>query len=269
MKKLPSIIQSVLFLILSVLLFTAHAGSNSDLAKEKRWADQIIPSMIVGEDVMLKTGEVEFLALYAEASTDKAKGAVILLHGIGVHPAWPDVIEPLRMELPDLGWHTLSLQMPVLNNEAKDTDYPPLFPEVPTRIQAGVDFLKNKGIDTIVLAGHSLGATMASYYLSTIQEPAVKAFAILSGGFGIPGEDNMDSLENFKKINNTRIVDIYGSEDRQPVLDVIKKRKELAKQLHKSRYQLIKVHGANHFYRGKENELVNALNGWLDNNMTK
>ena len=92
-------------------------------------------------------------------------------------------------------------------------------------------------------------------------------FAILGGGFGVPGDTYMDSLEHFKKIKNVKIVDVHGSEDRKPVLDVIKKRKVLSIKLHKNRYQLLKIEGANHFYRDKQDELTNSLSSWLDENI--
>ncbi len=260
MKNSPSVFQLLLIFILSSVLLTVQAASKSDLAKEKRWENQIVDSLMVGEDIKLKADGVEFLGLYAEPATDYSKGAVIILHGIGVHPAWPDVIEPLRTELPDLGWHTLSLQMPVLNNEAKEEEYSPLYQEVPARIQAGIEFLKRKGIRNIVLLGHSTGVTMASYYLSTKNDPTVKVFAMLSGGFGMPKVTNMDSLKHFKKIKNVRIIDVYGSEDLKPVLEAIIVRNPLGNKIHQGHYQQLKIEGANHFYNGKQDELVNGLN---------
>lgn len=253
------------WLLLPLLFaFTANAATKSDTAKEKRWEQQIVPGILVGEDVKLTADGVEFLALYTEPSTEPQKGAVILLHGIGVHPAWPDVIEPLRTELPEHGWHTLSLQMPVLGNEAENKDYVPLFAEVPARIQAGVDYLKNKDINTIVISGHSLGSTMASYYLATASDPAVKVFAIVSGGPGVPGDARMDSLENFKKITDVTIVDVYGSEDEKSVLSAASERKRLSQGSDGDRYQAIEIEGAGHFYQGKQEELVTVLNDKLD-----
>ncbi|TNG02238.1 MAG: DUF3530 family protein [Gammaproteobacteria bacterium] len=254
----------LLIVLLSSFLTLSHADSKSDQGKEKRWEEQIVPSLMVGEEIKLKANGVEFLALYAEASSDKPKGAVMLLHGIGVHPAWPDVIEPLRAELPELGWHTLSLQMPVLHNEATIKDYPPLFPEVPGRIQAGIDFLKANGIDMIVLSGHSLGATMATYYLSTSNDPAVKGFAILSSGEGFPKNELTNSLEHFKNIKVHYVIDVYGSEDEKHVLKAIQKREALGKKQFGNNYQHIKVDGANHFYRDKENELIGIMDNWLN-----
>jgi pimeloyl-ACP methyl ester carboxylesterase len=256
-------------LLISLLYaFTANAASKSDLAKEKRWEEQIVPSILVGEAITLTADDVEFLGLYAEPATEQEKGAVILLHGIGVHPAWPDVIEPLRMELPDYGWHTLSLQMPILGNEAESKDYAPLFPEVPARIQAGVDFLKSKGIRNIVLAGHSLGSTMGSYYLALKKDPEVRVFAILSGGPGVPGDARMDSLANFQKITDVAILDVYGSEDREFVLDAVSARKKLSADMPGSRYQPLEIDGAGHFYQKKQQELVTGISNGLDDIVT-
>lgn len=256
----------VLTLLFAAVSSVSVAASKSDLAKEKRWEEQIVDSLLVGEDMHLTSDGTEFLALYAEPDSDEDKGAVILLHGIGVHPAWPDVIDPLRMELPALGWHTLSLQMPVLSNEASDTDYVPVFPEVPGRIQAAVDFLKEKGVTNIVLSGHSLGAAMSSSYLAGTPDPTVKTFVIISGGSGIPEEEKNSSgtLDNMKRITGIDVIDIYGSEDNKDVLKSVPLRVSAMKEAGNDRYQSIRVDGANHFYNGKQAELLEVVSTALD-----
>ena len=269
MSKFSITLKWLLAFLLFALFLNANAASKSDTAKEKRWEEQIVPSLMVGDAIKLNADGVKFLALYSEPSTEKAKGAVIIMHGIGVHPAWPDVVENLRVELPEHGWHTLSLQMPILENEAEDKDYPPLFPEVPSRIQAGVDFLKKKGVNTIVLTGHSMGTAMASYYLASARDPLVKAYVIISGGPGTPGDSRADSLENFKKFKTINILDIYGNEDLKLVTESINKRGPLGKKLHGDRYKVIKIDGANHFYHGKQDELVKVFSHWIDKNATK
>lgn len=252
--------QRLLIVIIAIFAMTAQAASKSDLAKEKRWKNQIVDSLIVGESIKLKANDVKFLGLYTEPATEYEKGAVIILHGIGVHPAWPEVINPLRIELPDLGWHTLSLQMPILKNGANPEEYNPLFPEVPARIKAGIAFLKSKGIKNIILSGHSMGAVMASYYLSTQNDPSIKTFVIISSDIGMPQESYMNSLNHFKKIKNINIVDVYGSDDDRRVLDSLVIRKPMGKKLFNEKYQHLKIKGANHFYRNKQNDLVNGLN---------
>lgn len=256
-------------LMLVFVSLGAAAASLSDRAKEKRWEEQIVPDLFTGEAVKLKADGVEFLALYTEASVDKPKGGVLVLHGIGVHPAWPDVIEPLRTRLAERGWHTLSLQLPILENDATETDYAPLFKEVPSRIQAGVDFLKTKGVESIAISGHSMGATMTSYYLVASADPAVKAFAITSGGPGVPADDRMDAVENFKNMKNIYILDLKGSEDSDRVKDAWQQRGAVGNKIHGERYATQVIPGANHFYSGKAKELVDAMSNWLDKVMPK
>lgn len=261
---------SKFYIVLLLLISSssvAFAASKSDLKKEMRWEEQIVPSLIVGEDIKLKAEGQSFLSLYTEPTTTKSKGAIILIHGIGVHPAWSDVIEPLRTQLPDSGWHTLSLQMPILSGQVEDTDYPPLFTEVPSRIQAGVEFLKNKGINDIVIAGHSLGNVMASYYLVTNKDPAVKMFAILSAASGVPSNPKMDNFEHFQAMKNIIILDVQGSEDTKAVKAAIKKRKSIGNKVHGMRYQSLKIEGANHFYKDRQDILTTELERWMSINI--
>jgi pimeloyl-ACP methyl ester carboxylesterase len=247
---------------LTALALSAGAATagNTDLAKEKRWEKQIVPELFSGDAVKLKAGGVEFLALFTETATEPARGGVIVMHGIGAHPAWPDVIEPLRTRLPEQGWHTLSLQMPILENDAGEKDYPPLFDEVPARIQAGVDFLKSKGIDNIVLSAHSMGTTMATYYLAQQPDPAVRGFVIVSGGPGYPPDMRMDTLTLVRKID-LPILDVYGSNDSDRVKGASEKRAEMFAG--RNDYTRVRVDGANHFYQGREDALIKDVSDWL------
>lgn len=260
--KLPIYLIGLMFLAITN---QGLAASKSDQAKEKRWEEQIVPSLLVGEAVKLKTAGVEFLGLYAENDTDKAQGGIILLHGIGVHPAWPEIIDPLRMNLPEAGWHTLSLQMPILKNEADGKDYPPLFDEVPGRIQAGVDFLKAKGIKNIVIIGHSLGNTMATYYLASKKDPTVKAFVAVAFGPGHPDDPRMDSYKNFSKVTIPTL-DIYGSADFDRNLRGVDKRRKVAKKSGNTKFRQVKIEGANHFFSGMDDVLLQRVRGWLKKN---
>ncbi len=106
----------LLFLMLCMLL-CSHTVSAADIEREKRLASQIVDSIMDGEPVFLKSGDHEFLSIYTEA--DEPVGAAIIMHGRGFHPNWSDVVYPLRVGLVEHGWNTLSLQMPVLEKEAR------------------------------------------------------------------------------------------------------------------------------------------------------
>jgi len=144
----------LLFLILIIFSYTSPA---SDLPKEKRWAEQIEDALLDGEPVTLNDGINDFFAIDTTAENPNST-AIILLHGIGVHPDWPQVINPLRVGLPEKGWRTLSLQLPVLPNDASAQDYQPLMKEVPGRIEAGIKYLQSNGSKKIIIVAHSMGA---------------------------------------------------------------------------------------------------------------
>lgn len=249
--------------ILSAVLLSAPALA-SDSAKEKRWQTQIVDSLMVGEAITLQAGTTDFLALYAESTTPKTRGGIILLHGIGVHPAWPDVIEPLRTELPDHGWATLSLQMPILPNEATVKDYVPLLDEAPARIQAGIAFLRSKKIKNIAIVAHSLGAAMASAFLADNPNSGVRAFV----GIGMGYSDADLRLDNSVAIARLKlpVLDIYGSRDLESVRRHAAKRLTAANKSSNKRYTQIKVDGADHFFNGMDNLLVKRVHGWLTAN---
>ena len=235
----------------------------SDLAKEKRWADQIVDGIIVGDPIWLQADGNKFLGIYAENETDNAKGAVILLHGSGVHPNWPDIIQPLRSELPAHGWTTLSIQMPILANDAKYSEYAPLIKEVPGRINAAIDFLNNKSFQNIIIVAHSLGTTMANSYLAN-NAKRIRAYVAI----GMNGSDSgPDELNNFNYLQKITLptYDIYGSEDLKSVLDSVKQRKQALRKAENENFRQVSVLGANHFFNGLDADLIRHIKSWISN----
>ncbi|MDH3281812.1 MAG: alpha/beta hydrolase family protein [Gammaproteobacteria bacterium] len=245
-------------LVLPLALFSLCAGA-SDLAKEKRWADQIVDDLIDGDALWLEARGVEFLSIYTPAQ-EPAKGSVILMHGVGVHPNWPQVIYPLRVQLAERGWHTLSLQMPILANEAGTEEYLPLMDEVAPRIEAGVAALKDKGLTELFLIGHSLGTGMARHYLIRSNRPEIKGLVAI--GMQVNREyPDLNSLEALANIS-IPVLDLYGEHDLAEVLDSAADRKR-AGESGNSAYSQVMVPGADHFFDGSEALLVNSVENWL------
>jgi len=258
--------HSLTFAFALLLLSAFNPSLASDTAKEKRWADQIVDSLIDGEAVWLTAGKVKFLTIHTESTAKPAKGAVIVVHGIGVHPDWPEVINPLRVKLAEHGWNTLSVQMPILPNEAEYKDYIPLFPEVSPRLKAAVDYLKSKGNKKIAIAAHSLGATMGSYYLAHNTTPVNGLVVVGTSGTQLHDTD-VRYFDSLPKLGKLPILDIYGGNDLDTVLNSTAQRADIARKSGNKRYTQVKVAGANHFFQGKEAELVQQVSGWLDQNV--
>lgn len=70
------------------------------------------------EAVMLVAGERSFYGLYLPERNGKAQGGILILHDIDQHGQWPTLITPLREQLPDYGWNTLAIEMPMTPNPA-------------------------------------------------------------------------------------------------------------------------------------------------------
>ena len=255
--------KTLLIIGFSLLFASSYA---SDTAKEKRWANQVGDSIMVGDVEWLPVGKSKIFAIYTENTTKKAIGGAIVLHGSGVHPNWDQIVRPLRSQLPDHGWSTLSLQLPVLGNEAEYKDYIPLFKEVAPRINAGVKFLKAKGIQNIVIVAHSLGSGMAGYYMANNPDASVRALVAV-GVSGVMYKENaevgyINSLKNIK----VPVLDIFGSNDLEQVLKGEKAKAAAARKAGNKNYTQVKVAGANHFFDNKNDVLIKQVRGWLEKN---
>lgn len=243
----------------------AVAANATDTGKEKRWAEQIADALVVGDAEWLDADGHQFLAIYTEQTSARAKGGAILMHGTGVHPDWSDVIAPLRSELPDYGWSTLSIQMPVLPNEAKHEDYAPLYQEVPPRIEAAMRFLEDNGVTNIVLIGHSQGAAMGASYLASAAPGRIKVKAFVAIGLSAPkgADPRMDTRAFLAKIQ-TPTLDLYGSQDLDTVRMSSEARKNAARKAGNNKYRQDEVPGANHFFNGLNADLVRRVRSYLE-----
>lgn len=233
-----------------LLLFLSFDSFSQDYEKEKRWADDILPTLLVGRAEWLtqKNGH-RFLTLFTEAKDPK--GAVIIAHGRGWSPDF-ELYGTLRTRLADEGWTTLSIQLPVLPSTAILGLYVPLYPDARERFQLAVDFLKGKGYRNIAIVSHSLGATMANQYLIRTEDTSVKAWVFV----GI--------LQGLQEMFRVRIptLDVYGSNDWTVTMwGAPERAKQLAQ--HPGSGQVM-VPGAKHFFEGREDELVKIINGFLD-----
>jgi len=254
-------INKLLYFFCFAFACQSPSGYASDLEKEKRWSEQIVDTLLVGEAVQLDANGTSFLGIYTEASEGSGDRAVILLHGIGVHPDWPEIINPLRSELPEHGWSSLSIQMPILANDAALADYAPLFDEVKPRIEAAAAFLRERDARTIVLIGHSLGASMGAAYLAANSQHGLAGLVAI-GMSVIALDDRMNSALALEKIN-IPVLDVYGSRDLDGVLNTTKTRASAARKGGNADYRQTEVEGADHFFVGMDDDLTRRVYGWL------
>jgi len=232
--------------LLSLASTLACAGA--DYAREKKWADEVEPGIVVGDPVYLelKQGH-KFLTLFTPVKD--AKKALVIVHGLGIHPDW-GLIGTLRTQLAEQGYTTLSVQMPVLAADAKGEDYPPTFPEAAERIGVAVDFLQAKGNQKIAIVSHSLGSRMSKVYVLKHQAK-LAAWASL----GIGGGETYSGVK-------IPVLDLYGEDDLPAVLNGAAARAASLKG--NAGAKQVKVPKADHFFNHHEAEMVKAVKEFMD-----
>ena len=221
-----------------------------DYAREKRWSDDILATLMIGDAAWLaqKNGH-KFLALYTAA--DKPRAAVIVAHGRGWSPDY-DLYGTLRTRLAEAGYSTLSIQLPVLDGTAKLVDYIQTYPDARERFQLAADFLKAKGYRNIAIVSHSLGATMANQYLIKTDDDSVKAWVFI----GI-----INGLEEMFRIKMP-VLDVFGSKDWNVTRWGADERR--AQILKIAGSEQVVVPEAQHFFEGREDALLQTITAFLD-----
>lgn len=252
-----------MFCIGCVFFAWQTAASPSDREREKNWSEQNQEMLIAGDPVWLEADRHKFLALYNQPEKPRSpKQAIVLLHGRGVHPRW-GFLENLWLDLADRGFYTLSLQLPVLGQDALLAQYAETFTEAFHRIDAAITFLKQQGIDNVVLLGHSSGAILMTAYL--VERPRLSFRGAIAIGLSTEpqGGRRMQPALSLERLR-LPILDLYGSEDLPVVLDFNDARAAAARKAGNRLYRQKEVKDANHFFTGQYGPLKAAIVKWLD-----
>ena len=249
--------------ILAVLLaLPAFPGHSSDRDREDRLVEEIEANLFDGELISLMPGADAFTAVQMASQTDTTRGGVILLHGRGFHADWPENIGPLRVGLSEAGWHTLSLQMPVLEKSAKYYDYVPILPEVLPRIDAALAHFKAANISPIVLLAHSCGAHMAMLWMEQYADQGIDAFV----GIGMGATDYQQPMRHPFPFASLKVpvLDLYGELDYPAVHRLAPERLQLINHGGNPLSKQAVATGADHDFSDNSELLIKEVSDWLD-----
>ena len=251
----------IFFLLLSnVLLVSADV---LDREREKQVTDKLAEEVKATEILWLEANGEKFLALLNSQTNEKAHGAVIILHGMGGHADWPQMISPIRTALPEHGWTSLSIQLPVIAPENQIEDYGKTIEQATERIRAAVRLLLERKFLNIVAIGHSFGAASMLAYLEKEEKPkiiALVAVGLHDYAFVKPSIDLLSLVESCK----LPVLDIYGSRDFKKVIDQAADRRLAAKKGNNRQYAQMEIEGADHYFNKLEDVLIKRIRGWLD-----
>lgn len=264
--------QLACIVLSGLLLIPLWSGAaESDFEKEKYWKKQLSDKIKIGEVIELKAGSNSFFSIYTKQNTATPKGSIILLHDKAGHPDWFQVINPMRTQLPDRGWNTLSIQLPIRTKPLKtpqelDTFYQQAFP----RIDSAISYLKSQKEKNIVLVAHGMGASIALLFSrdhnlaksATKPVATLAALVIISAPHIRTPEHPENSVVLLEKIK-LPILDIYGMDDLDIVVQSAKARQGAAKRSGKKFYTQQVIFGADHLFTSQINMLITRVHSWL------
>jgi len=235
-------------------------AAEPDYQRESRLADQIVDMILDGEPVWLEAGDREFLGIYTEA--DDARAAVVILHGRGFHPDWADTVNPLRVGLAELGYNTLSLQMPVLEKDSSYYDYVPIFEFAHARIESGIRFLRDNGNSKVVLLAHSCGVHMSMDWIREKGDQSIDAYI----GLGMGATDYQQPIREPFPLAQMQVpvLDLYGADEYPAVMRGAAGRWAMIEVAGNARSRQLMLPQANHYFTDQGDALVSAVADWLD-----
>ena len=231
-------------------------------------AEEIVDAILDGDAVFLKANDHEFLSIYTEAADadEKIRGTAVILHGRGFHPDWQDAINPLRVGLTESGWNTLSVQMPVLEKQAKYYDYLPLFAEAIPRIEAAIAFAREQASGPqsshkIVLIAHSCGAHMAMAWADVESFESIDAYV----GIGMGATDYKQPMKHAFPLDKIKVpvLDVYAENDYPAVMKMAAERLRLIRAAANKKSAQAVVKAADHYYVDRGEALTEVVEKWL------
>jgi len=256
-------LKKIIFLCIFLVFSSVIHASNSK--REQEYANTIKNTLKMGEMVWLKAQGRKFITIYTETVQKNNLGTVILLHDRSGYPDQQYLVHDLRTILPQHHWATLSVQMPVRETGADESEYFALFKEAKARINAAVSFLQRAEVKKIILVGYGLGAMMGVY---TASENNDALNGIVAISLAVP-ETQQEQAQIIPFINKIQrpFLDIYAEYDLFEVVESARKRKLAGKE--NISFRQIKIAGADHLFQHNHNLIVKRIYSWLTRTFRK
>ncbi len=237
-------------------------GFNSLAALAIPLSETLAQQVRKGEVVWLDVAGTKVLAIHGAAEKAPLLGAAILLHDEGAHVDWPQLIRPLRSSLPAYGWHTLALELPPYAATAIPEDTATkASPDTAAfaHIDAGLAWLRQKGVENTVLMGHGRGAALAAEYLLAKPQTGFVGLVLLSPLFSDEPTAQRRKLTEI----NIPILEVFAGRDYALVRRFAETPRLPTEGDTEDSYRQLEIEGAEHDYRSHEAVLLKRLRGWL------
>ena len=199
-----------------IIMFSGCSHSNlkniPNYDRESNLDYQMESTSFDAEFKTLSTVSNETFRILFHNNSDTTK-AILLLHGRGLYPNEPLVMDPLITNLRD-DYNVVSIQLPVLEKGRTYLEYIDIFKFSDLRIKRTIEFMSNE-YDQLIIIAHSCGAHMLSSYLKKYNARVDKIILIGAGAVDI----NQAPLPYYDfRMINSKILNIVGENDHNSVL---------------------------------------------------
>ena len=261
-KKL--IFRLVCALVLPALSVPAGA------AAQPAWSEALPQDPRLAADVgWLEIGQEKAMYLYKPSAGAVDRGTAVLLHDLRAHADWPQIVRPLRENLPRQGWATLSLQLPPIGDTVEPQAY---YQAVAARISAALALASKQSDQPLMLIGAGTGANAALWYLANNPKNPVRGLVAVSLR-PMPEQATPDPKTLFAAMDKP-VLEVFAERDHPSVLAGIANRESLAARrppqpadrrpkTAPALYRQILMEGADADYAGQAEVLTKRIRGWM------
>jgi len=281
------IIIKQLFFAFTLLCLQSQALQATNYYVEEQISRKLQQEVDEKEIVWLRLDDsLKNLALFKEAQGIDVLGSILILADLNHHPDWPHIIRPLRNNLANHGWNTLSIQMPIKEKQMSKSQLDHIYDISEARIKAAVDYLVKNKNPNIVIIGRRHSANIAIKYLIDNKKESEKIAALVT----ISSFDSqwINSSQLLRELP-IAYLDVYAQNDSPEVLLSAPKRltsakfagqkiekspkimlspkvQELAKNktgnLH---FRQARINAAQSSFAQQQDTLFKTIRGWLKN----
>ena len=256
-----NLLHNFIFFLFIIFFSSSHSIADNlpNHQREKDIREQILNFIFDAELINLKSKVENNFTLLENITTNSSK-SILLLHGRGLSPNEPNVIEPLRLAMSELNINVFSLQLPVLSKGKTYNDYTGILKYSDQRIESALRYIEKETTEIIIIA-HSCGVHMIMSWVENYTNLNVKAFILIGAG----ATDKGQTIKNpfpYKNID-VPILNIYGEYDYGAVkLNSKLFSKYLSESLHPKSLQ-VEIANSNHHHEDNAKNLVDTVKKWL------
>jgi len=259
-------IRLILALLLTAMFAIPSHGRDPG-ALERELGERLEERGYTGELLRLGAAGGGFLTLLERSAGSSVRRAAIMVHGMGQHLDWPDVVSPLRNHLPEFGWSTLSVQCPLLSPLATRSLQADQARVALARIHAARNYLVEQGTEQLAIIGYGQGAALVANYLASRQQD-VAAAVLISMQAPPYMQPLLDPVRDVARLT-VPLLDVYASNDSMMVLEAAAIRQPATLKGAPGGLDQLVIAGADHNYHGYESIMTRAIANWLDATVDK